>query len=580
MRSLRPTVIITKTFIAIPLSWDLPRKPIQASVKVLSPGQSLLQELDTNEDGASGLLVALDATAVSTAMPSMIRDLGSSQAYMWISNAYLLTSTAFTPLFGQSANIFGRRILTLLAILIFAIGSAISGPAPTLGVLVAGRAIQGIGAAGLNTMVEVIVCDLVPLRERGKYMGFIFSIYGIGTSIGPVIGGAIAARATWRWIFYINLPLAALSLLLVGVSLSTLPVNRDATRRSSLKRIDFSGNTLLVASITSILLALTWGGGSQPWSSWRAFLPLILGLLGLVLFLLVESRVAEPTTPLRLFSNRTSFAGFWLSFTHHVLTYWIIFVLPIYFQAVKEASALTSGVDLLPTSILFMPFAILSGAILTKLGRYRPIHFAGFISFILALGLFTRLDGNSTTAYSAGVQILAGVGMGLITTVTLPTILAPLAEADVAVATATWAFMRGFGTIWGAAIPLAIFNTKVNDLVKSRIADGRTSTLLSNGGAYALAAGGFAYSSIDPGLKATVKGIYVDSLQLCWQVGLAFALLGLLIALLAKEVPMRTELETEFGLTDDPKTQSPGNEASEPGTQAQSSITLQRDQQT
>lgn len=512
-------------------------------------------------------------------VPSMIEDLGSSQAYMWISNAYLLTSTAFTPLFGQSANIFGRRILTLLAILVFAIGSAVAGPAPTLGALIAGRAIQGIGAAGLNTMVEVIVCDLVPLRERGKYMGFIFSIYGVGTSIGPVIGGAIAARATWRWVFYINLPLAAISLLLVGVSLSTLPVNRNTTRWKLLKRIDFGGNILLVASITSILLALTWGGGEQPWSSWRTFLPLILGLLGLILFLFVESRVAEPTTPLRLFANRTSFAGFWLSFTHHVLTYWIIFVLPIYFQAVKEVSALTSGVNLLPTAVLFMPFAILSGALLTKLGRYRPIHFAGFAAFCLAIGLFTRLDESSTTAYWAGVQILGGVGMGLITTVTLPTILAPLAEADVAVATATWAFMRGFGTIWGAAIPLAVFNTRVNDLASSRLADEGTRELLSNGGAYALAAGGVGYSLIDESLRDTVKGIYVDSLQLCWQVGLAFAFLGLLIALVAKEIPMRTELETEFGLADETKPRSPDKEVSEPGEQAQSSSTLQRDTQ-
>lgn len=494
----------------------------------------------------SSLLAALDASAVSTAMPSMIDDLGSSQAYMWIANAYLLTMTAFTPLFGQTADIFGRRSLTLLAILLFAVGSAVAGPAPSLGALVAGRAIQGIGAAGLNTMVEVVVCDLVALRERGKFMGFIFAIYGIGTGIGPVVGGVLAARATWRWVFYLNLPLAGVSLVLVGVSLGAL--SRDRARMThALKRIDFAGNLFLVTAITSILLALTWGGGEQPWSSWRTLLPLILGLLGLPLYLFIETRVPEPTTPLRLFSNRTSFAGFGLAFAHHVLLYWIIFILPVYFQGVLGRSALLSGVDLLPTALVTIVFAILSGAFLTKVGRYRPLHLAGFILFAITFGLFTRLDASSTTGYWAGVQILGAAGIGLVMTATLPTILAPLPESDVAVATATWAFMRGFGTIWGAAVPLAIFNSRVNQLVDARITDAALREMLSNGGAYALASGGRVHS-VDPGDRASLVGIYVDSLKLCWQVGLAFAFLGILIALVAKEVPMRTELETEFGL--------------------------------
>ncbi|ROW13947.1 hypothetical protein VPNG_04078 [Cytospora leucostoma] len=521
----------------------------------------------------SSLLAALDASAVSTAMPSIIKDLGASQAYMWIANAYLLTMTAFTPLFGRVADMFGRRIITLLAILLFAIGSAISGPAPNLGTLVAGRAIQGIGAAGLNTVVEVVVCDLVPLRERGKFMGFIFAIYGIGTSIGPVIGGVLAARATWRWVFYINLPLAGLSLLLVGVSLGALPRSRDKAVHS-LKRLDISGNVLLVAAITSILLALTWGGGERPWSSWRTLLPLILGLLGLPLFILVESRVSEPTTPLRLFSNRTSFAGFGLTFCHHVLLYWTIFMLPVYFQGVLGASPLKSGVDLLPVAIVTMPFAILSGAILTNLGRYRPVHFAGFILLCITFGLFTRLDQSSTTGYWAGVQILGAAGIGLITTVTLPTILAPLPESDVAVATATWAFMRGFGTIWGAAIPLAVFNSRVNQLATTRLTDSTLRNMLSDGGAYALVSGGSVYS-LNSDQKATVQGIYVDSLKLCWQVGLAFALLGFLIAIIAKEVPMRTELETEYGLMQETEKPPQNGTGSEARSEKRNSIALQ-----
>ncbi|KUJ10081.1 putative multidrug resistance protein fnx1 [Mollisia scopiformis] len=500
----------------------------------------------------SSVLAGLDATAVSTAMPSIIHDLGTSQGYTWIANAYLLTTTAFTPIFGQTANIFGRRALTILSIVLFAIGSAIAGPAPSLGVLVLGRAIQGIGCAGLNTMVEMVVCDLVPLRERGKFMGFIFGIYAISTTIGPLIGGAFATYATWRWIFYLNLPLSGITLAMVLLSLGALP-KKSSFSLKSLARVDFLGNALLIASITSILIALTWGGGQYTWSSYHTVLPLVLGLAGLLLFLAFETRVPEPTTPFRLFANRTSLIGFLCAFIHNMLVFWILFILPIYFQAVLNKSAFRSGVDVLPTAAVCMPFTILSGGLMTKLGRYKPLLIAGFAFFPLSLGLFSLLDQNSSTGTWVGFQILAAVAIGVITPVTLPTVLTPLEERDTAVGTATWAFMRGFGTIWGAAIPLAVFNSKANSLVTSRLSSNPSAQqLLQNGGAYTLAAGGSVYSALgleaNPALEDTVRGIYTDALKLCWQVGLAFALAGFLLSWGTRELRMREELETEFGL--------------------------------
>ncbi|KAI0508462.1 putative multidrug resistance protein fnx1 [Xylaria bambusicola] len=505
----------------------------------------------------SSVLAGLDATAVSTALPSIIHDLGTSQGFVWIANSYLLTTTAFTPIFGQTANIFGRNVLTLLAIIIFAIGSAIAGPAPTLGALVAGRAIQGIGCAGLNTMVEMVVCDLVPLRERGKFMGFIFGIYAISTIIGPIVGGAFATFVTWRWVFYINLPLSGLTLAMAISSLKALPKGLKSESKSSIKRIDFAGNALLVTAITSILLALTWGGEQFPWSSWRTVLPLVLGLVGLPLFLLFETRVPEPTTPLRLFSNRTSLAGFWCAFTHNMLIFWVLFALPIYFQAVLRDSAFRSGVAILPTAAVFAPITIISGGVMSKFGRYRPLLMVGFAFIPISIGLLTRLNETTTTGYWVGIQIIGAIGYGIITPVTLPTILTPLAESDVAVGTATWAFMRGFGTIWGAAIPLAIFNSKADQLVSDRLRDYETArAALAHGGAYTLAAGGSLYSTLDldgnPALEAIVKRIYVDSLKLSWQVALGFSLFGFLLTFLVKELHMRGELETEFGLAEKP----------------------------
>ena len=275
----------------------------------------------------ASLLSALDVSVISTAMPSMINDLGSSYAYAWIANAYFLTMTAFQPLYGQTANIFGRRSLTLLAVLLFAIGSAIAGAAPNLGALIAGRAIKGIGGGGINILIEIVVADLVPLRERPKFISIIFTAYTIAVVLGPVIGGLLAQRVTWRWIFYLNLPVAGVALVLLAVVLR-VQYTKD-TMKNSLKRVDLAGNTLLITSVVSVLLALTWGGVDFPWSSWRTILPLVLGLLGIIAFLAIESTtlIPEPTMPMRIFSNRTSLGGFALTLIHAMLMYWVSYFL-------------------------------------------------------------------------------------------------------------------------------------------------------------------------------------------------------------------------------------------------------------
>lgn len=275
----------------------------------------------------TSLLSALDVSVISTAMPSMIKALGSSYAYIWIPNAYFLTMTAFQPLYGQTANIFGRRSLTLLAVFLFAVGSAVSGSAPNLGALIAGRAIQGIGGGGINILIEIVVADLVPLRERAKFISIIFTAYTVAVVLGPVIGGLLAERVSWRWIFYLNLPVSGVALAMLVIVLR-VQYTKD-TMRNSIKRVDFGGNALLITSVVSVLLALTWAGVEYPWSSWRAILPLVLGILGIAAFLAIESTtlIAEPTMPISLFSNRTSLGGFAVTFIHSMLMYWTTYFL-------------------------------------------------------------------------------------------------------------------------------------------------------------------------------------------------------------------------------------------------------------
>lgn len=490
----------------------------------------------------TSLLSALDISVMSTALPSIVYDLGSSPAYSWVANGYFLTSTAFQPLFGQTANIFGRRILTLSAVLFFTIGSAISGSATNIAALIAGRLIQGVGGGGLNVMTPIIVADLVPLRDRSRFMSIIFTFYSIAFSIGPVVGGALVDHSTWRWIFYLNLPVTGLSLLLLFFFLH-VPYN--ATFSSTmLRRVDITGNALLIASVVSVLIALNWAGSEYPWSSCRVIVPLVFGLLGIGGFLVLESTtlILEPTMPFRIFSNRSSLPSFALAFIQSMLTYWSSYFLPVYFQAVLEATPTRSGVDALPSVFVAMPFAMAAGVGLSALNRFKPFMYFGFALLASGYGMLSLLDQTSSTAYWAASQGMAAAGTGMLMPVTLPAIQAPLAESDQAIATGAWGFVRSFGGIWGVAIPTAAFNSKVNSLLY-RVSDESVRDVLADGGAYSTATRSFMRSLNSwQSLKTQVLSVYVDSLQLVWQVGIGFSLLGFVITLIVRGMPLREKL--------------------------------------
>ncbi|KAK3296400.1 major facilitator superfamily domain-containing protein [Chaetomium fimeti] len=510
----------------------------------------------------TSILAGLEIGCIATAMPTMVKELGSGghseTIYVWVANAYFLTMTAFQPLYGQASNIFGRRTMTLLSVILFAIGSAVSGAATSMAMLVVGRAIMGAGGGGILVMIEIIICDLCPLRDRPKYLGMVMSIFGVAMCVGPLIGGGLAEHASWRWIFYLNLPVSAVSLVPLLLFLR-VRYNRDSIGRMLMK-VDWGGNALFAASVTAVLLALSWAGTEYPWSSWRTLVPLILGILGLGVFLGIESTtlIAQPTMPLRLFAHRTSLGAFGLTFIASILTYWMAYWLPIYFQAVKESTPTQSGIDTLPVSMIMIPFSILAGGGVTAAGRFRPFQFIGISLFTVSMGLFSMLDIDSSKGYWVGFQVVAAAGSGMLLTCTLPAVQAPLPDSDVAIATATWGFLRSFGGVWGIAIPTAIFNSHVNSLLDGgRVGDATVADSLRNGGAYGLASIGF-IQSLPQDIKHQVKTVYVDSLRLIWQVAIGFGLLGFLVALVIKEVKMREDLKTDFGLIEG-KNDSPAN---------------------
>ncbi|KAH6949223.1 major facilitator superfamily domain-containing protein [Fusarium avenaceum] len=497
-------------------------------------------------------LAALDTSIISTALPTIAADLGSDSLYVWIIDSYLLASTATIPIFAQAANIYGRRSLTLIAVCIFTLGSGLCGGAHNTAMMVGGRAVQGLGGGGILTMSEIVVCDMVSIRERGMYAGIIGSVWAIAAVVAPVMGGAFAQNISWRWIFYINLPIAGVSLIALGLFLK-LARPPSGTMKQQMARIDWGGSILLIGSVTSIVLSLSWGGSEHSWSAWQTIVPLIVGLVALAAFFVYQGSpwLKEPTMPLRLFGNRTSSTLLIISFIHSLLLYWICYFLPVYFQAVKEASPTRSAVMLFPIACTSAPAGVAAGISITQTGKYRIWHFSGFVLMSIACGLFTLLDEDSSTGTWVGFQILFGVGCGCVFTSTLPPILASLPDSDVATATGAWTFIRNFGSIWGVAIPATVFNNHVNHAAH-RISDDRVKSLLVNGGAYEHATKYFLETlDSDPDLKAEVVQVYLNGLKVVWQVSIAFCLLGFILCFFVRSLILRDELNTEYGLKEE-----------------------------
>jgi MFS family permease len=436
----------------------------------------------------------------------------------------------------------------IISVGIFTLGSGLSGGASNIEMLVAGRLIQGVGAGGINVLIEIIICDLLPLRERGKYLGMTFGLIALGTTLGPLFGGLIVQHTSWRWVFYLNVPIGGAAMVVLT---AFLHVKWDQTPdyMARLKRIDWIGNGVFVLSMVSILISLSWSGSVYPWSSFRVILPLIMGFLGFGIFAWYQTSkyCVNPTMPPHLFANRTSATAFVLTFLHSCSAISVMYFLPVYFQAVLLATPGRSGVELLPTIIVMIPAAITAGGLLSKLGRYRPIQHVGFALMVVGFGILTLLKEGTSTATWAGLQVPSAIGTGLTLPVLLPAVQVSLREADTALSTSTWAFVRSFGLIWGATIPTAAFNNRFGQLL-DRITDKAVADQLSNGKAYERATKMFMLSITDLETRAEVMSVYVESIKTVWWVSMSFALLAFVLVIVQKEIPLRKELDTEFGI--------------------------------
>nr|GAT46162.1 predicted protein [Mycena chlorophos] len=506
-------------------------------------------------------LSAIDLTAVGTALPTIAEALHDNKGdFTWVGSAYALASTAFILLSGSLAEAFGRRPIVLISIAFFAIGSAIAGAAQNMNMMIAARAIQGVGGGGILALSEILVADLVPLAERGIYQGLIGLVWAFASSIGPPIGGALANAnlKAWRWLFFLNLPMSGFAFVLVIVYLS---VKRpEGSIRSKLAQVDWlyvflcalrlslivlSGNAFVIVGSGLAIIGLTWGGIRYPWASAQVLAPLIIGLVMLAVFGVYEAKVpAYPTIPLDVIGNRTSLAGLLTTAIHSITSIAVIYYMPVYFQAALGANPLRSSVEMLPTALVISPFAFFAGAGISILKKYRGVNMLAWCFTIIALGLFTLLRDHTPTAKWVGFQVLVAAGFGMLFSAPVFPILAPLPPNRAASALALFTFTRAFFQTWGITIASTVLQNELERNLPSAFV------------AQFPAGYEIAYISIpviramDPSdpLKGQVQAAFALSMRTVWQVMVGIAGIGLLACFLMKDVPMVNELDETYAL--------------------------------
>ncbi|MBA3489435.1 MAG: MFS transporter [Longispora sp.] len=476
------------------------------------------------------LLAALDQTIVGTALPTIVGKLGGLEHYSWVVTAYLLTATASTPLYGKLSDLYGRRPLLLFAISTFLVGSLLAGMSQDMLQLILTRALQGLGAGGLMTLSFTIISDVVPPRERGRYQGLFGAVFGIASIAGPLLGGYFADH-NWRWIFYINLPIGIVALVMVDRLLRQVPFERRS------HKIDYLGAVLLVAAVVSVLLATSWGGNEYAWSSLT-----IIGLFGAgaaltLAFILTEIRASEPILPLRLFRGVTFSISTLAAFILGIGMFGGIIYIPMYLQIVKGYSPTESGLQMLPMMGGVIITSIISGRLISKIGRYKWFIVAGSASLTLGLLLFTRLQIDTPLWQIASYMVIVGVGLGLCMQPLILAVQNAVAPADLGVATSTSTFSRSLGGSVGVAVLGAVLSAQLTSWMAKLLPvtpgaapSGNNSSLLSSPQEI---------QQLPGAIRTAVQESFVNSLHVVFWVAAVMALLSVIIAIFLPDHTLR-----------------------------------------
>lgn len=470
---------------------------------------------------AGMFLAALDQSIVGVALPRIVSDLGGLDNLSWVVTAYLLTSTATTPLWGKISDLYGRRVIFQAAITIFIIGSALCGLSQDLYQLIGFRALQGIGGGGLFAIAFAVIGDIIPSRERGRYQGYFGAVFGASSLAGPLLGGWFTDGPGWRWIFWINIPIGIAALVITSIALK-LPV----VRRQHI--IDYAGAATIVGAVSSLLLYLNWAGGLYGWTSWQGLGLALAAVIFAAAFIWIEFRAVEPIIPMGLFRNSIFSTGTVFSF----LMGWVMFggliYLPVYLQTAKGFSPTQSGLAMFPAVAGILTLSIISGMLISRTGRYRIFPILGGIMLTLGLVLLARLEVDTPYWRIGSSAFVFGAGLGF----SMQTITVAVQNAvqfrDMGVATSSITFMRSLGGAIGTAFLGAVLGSRLSHHLGDAV---DASVPIDN------------IEAIQA-LPDEVKGIVLEAYTLAiddtFLATIPIAVLALVVALFLKEIPLRT----------------------------------------
>ncbi|MEU1892634.1 MDR family MFS transporter [Streptomyces pristinaespiralis] len=475
------------------------------------------------------LLAALDQTIVATALPTIVSELGGMDHLSWVVTAYMLAATAATPLWGKLGDQYGRKKLFQTAIVIFLVGSALCGISQNMPQLIAFRAVQGLGGGGLMVLSMAIVGDLVSPRERGKYQGLFGAVFGATSVLGPLLGGFFTEHLSWRWVFYINLPIGVVALLVIAAVLH-IPVRR--TRHT----IDYLGTFLIASVATCLVLVASLGGTTWAWGSARIIGLAVLGAVLLVAFVAVERKAAEPVLPLKLFRIRTFTLVAVISFIIGFAMFGAMTYLPTFLQVVQGISPTMSGVHMLPMVFGLLLTSTASGQIVSRTGRWKVFPIAGTAVTALGLLLLHQLEANSSTWQMSLYFFVFGAGLGLVMQVLVLVVQNAVGYEDLGVATSGATFFRSIGASFG----VAIFGTIFTNRLEHKLTDALAGQQVPPGaGPAELAADPRAIAELPADLRPSVLNAYSTAITDVFLYALPVVALAFLIAWFLKEDKLR-----------------------------------------
>jgi EmrB/QacA subfamily drug resistance transporter len=475
------------------------------------------------------LLAALDSTIVATALPTIVGEMGGIGHLSWVVTAYLLAQTVVTPLYGKLGDLYGRKRVLQSAVVIFLVGSALCGMARSLEALIAFRALQGLGGGGLMVSSMAAVGDVIPPRERGRYQGIFGGVFGLSSVAGPLIGGFFTTHLSWRWIFYVNLPLGIAAMLVLG---ATLPANPERKKH----RIDYAGASALAAALAAVVLLTDLGGTAWPWASPQIVGLGVIGAVSLALFVWLEGRAAEPVLPLRLFRNRIFSVSSAVGVVVGFAMFGSITFLPLFLQTVKGASPTNSGLQLLPVMGGMLVTSIVSGQLISRWGRYRLFPILGTAVMSAGLFLLARMRPDTSLAAASLAMLVVGAGLGMVMQVLVLAVQNSVDYEDLGVATSGATLFRSIGGSLGTAVLGAVFTARLTAEL-ARAVPGSAGAVMGGGGMDPSAV-----QRMPAPVRAAFLDVFTRSLDHVFLVAAAIGAAAFLLSWLLEERPLRASV--------------------------------------